>query len=123
MENWNILLWALVQFSILALVVERALYVIFEWKVFERLEDFLFDRGEWLDIKPLISCVVSIFIVTLMKVDMLAVLFGADAVTTPGMWITGLFVAGGSKAVFIMFKRLRELRDANVQAQIEAKQL
>lgn len=123
MENWNVLLWALVQFSILALVVERALYVIFEWKVFDRLEDFLFDRGEWLDIKPLISGVVSIFIVTLMKVDMLAVLFGADDVTTPGMWITGLFVAGGSKAVFIMFKRLREIRDANVQAQIDAAQL
>ncbi len=123
MENWNAILWILVKISILSLVIERALYVIFEWLVWGQLERFLETRlGAWFDVKPPISMAVGIFLAFLVGIDLVSMLFSTVEATTAGMIVTGLYIAGGSKAVFLMFDRLRALRDAKVQAQIDAAQ-
>lgn len=118
MENWDSLVWILVKISILSLVIERALYVVFEWSVWKIFEDFIYDRGDWLDMKPPISIAVGVFLALLVRVDLVSLLFESTDATTVGMIVTGLYIAGGSKAVFVMFKRLRELRDAKAEAQI-----
>ncbi len=118
MESWDAILWILIKVSILSLVIERALYVVFEWKVFERFEKFLFDRGEWLDVKPPISMAIGVLLAFLVGIDLVSMLFSTVEPTTAGMIVTGLYIAGGSKAVFLMFKRMRELRDAKTETSI-----
>ena len=122
MDNWDAILWLLIKISILSLIIERGLYVIFEWALFEKIEDFLDSKiGLWFDIKPPISMIVGIFLSLLVKVDLVAMLFPTVEPTTAGMIVTGLYIAGGSKAIFIMFDRFRELRDAKVAAQTGVK--
>ena len=118
MENWDAVLWILVRFAILSLVIERALYVVFEWALFEKLESILDSKiGIWFDVKPAIAIAVSVLAIAELDIDLIAALFATPA-TTAGLVLTGLYVAGGSKAVFMMFDRFRELREAKATAEI-----
>ncbi len=120
MESWDAILWILIKVSILSLVIERALYVIFEWLVWGRVERFLEERlGAWFDLKPPISMAVGVLLALLVRVDLVSLLFDSVEVTTAGMIVTGLYIAGGSKAVFLMFDRIRTLRDAKAAAQVD----
>lgn len=110
-ESWDAIAWILIRFGILSLVIERSLYVIFESKPWEQFEDVIYSWVDWVDLKPFISIAVSIFLVLIIRTDIIASLFTGEP-TSMGLVLTGLYIAGGSKGVFIMLSRFRLYRDA-----------
>lgn len=113
------LISGLIQFGLLAIVIERALYVVFEWEAFKRFEAFTAERGwVWFDLKPPISVAVGAWLATLLSFDITAVVTATEAVSEGGMIVTGFFLAGGSKGFFKFLKSIRELRDARKQAEL-----
>lgn len=114
MENWEGLTWAFVQYSALAIIIERALYVIFEWDAWRHLETRLQAEGAWywLDLKPPISIAAGIGIAFALGLDIPHAIVGVDASAIWSTAASGLVLAGGSKGVFVMLARRREIRDA-----------
>lgn len=101
-------------FSVLALIIERGLYQIFDSKLWKKFEEEQNKQlgGDYLDLKPWIAAIVSIVIVYKFKLDMIAMIFKLDEPQTISLVITGLFVAGGSTGIYKFFKRARELKEA-----------
>ena len=118
-ESWDAIAWILIRFGILSLVVERSLYVVFESKPWERFELLISDHeASWLDLKPFISIAVGIVLVFIIQTDIVAALFTGEP-TTMGLVLTGLYIAGGSKGVFLMLRRFRDYRNAANAKKIE----
>ncbi len=117
-ENyWENLIGVLGMFTLLALAVERALYQIFDSKLWRRLEKYLEEQvgGDYLDLKPWISVIVSLVIAFQLKVDVIATILRKNEPEILSMVFTGFFLAGGSTGIYKFLKRARKLKDATVQ--------
>jgi len=105
----------IVTFAILAVIVERALYQIFDTKLWKKLEELLDDwaGGDFYDLKPWLSDVICIMLAWQLKLDMIQALYHPGAEAQPySIILTGLFIAGGSTGVYKFFKRLRKVKEA-----------
>lgn len=115
MSYWENLGTALVGVAIVALIIERGLYQVFDTKLWKKIEEGLDKQagGDFLDLKPWISVAVSLVVVFKVKLDMITMLF--EHVKQPQFTtsvITGLFVAGGSTGIYKFLKQARNLRQA-----------
>ncbi len=118
-DYWENLVAIVVAFSVLALIIERGLYQIFDSKLWKKVEETMDHQtgGDFMDLKPWISVIISEIIVFSFKLDMISMLFKIPDTRTISLFITGLFIAGGSTSIYKFFKRARELKDAiNKQA-------
>lgn len=119
----NKILPIILEFFILALIIERALYQIFDSKLWRFLEKKLDEQvgGDFLDLKPWIAIGVSIWIIHYLNFDIIGIIFVVNY--TPGISgplsvteiLTGLFIAGGSTGFFKFFKKLRLIRKAKLK--------
>ncbi len=111
---WDNFATMVVAYAFLALLIERALYQVFDSKAWKTLEGKLTEQtgSDFTDPKPWISAAVSIWIVFLFRLDMIATIFNAKDPQWPSMALTGLFISGGSTGVYKFFKRARQLKDA-----------
>jgi hypothetical protein len=122
---WENFVAIVVAFVVLALIIERALYQVFDTKLWTKVEETL-DRqagGDFMDLKPWIAVVVSIVIVFSFKLDMIAMIYKADKPHAISLIITGLFIAGGSTGIYKFFKRARKLKEAISQQEIAKAQV
>lgn len=113
-EYWENFAAIILAFAVLALIIERALYQIFDSKIWKKFEEWLNKQagGDFLDLKPYIAAVVSIIIVFKYQLDMIAMIYNVKTPHTISLVITGLFLSGGSTGIYKFFKRARELKDA-----------
>jgi hypothetical protein len=113
-DYWANLAAIIVGYAILALIIERGLYQIFDSKLWQKFEEVMNKQTgvDFIDLKPWISAAVSIWIVFKFKLDMIAMLFKVAEPQSISMVITGLFVAGGSTGIYKFFKRARVLKEA-----------
>ena len=82
---------------LLALFIERALSVVFEWRpLLEKLDN----KG----VKEPIALVVSFAVVVSYKFDALAILFTNESNTYFGYIVTAAVIAGGSKGAIKLFR-------------------
>jgi len=111
---WENLLNVLAIFAFLALVIERALYQIFDSRLWLKFEEVMKKQtgSDYLDLKPYISAGISIWIVFQLKLDMIAQVYQRTEPSASTMILTGLFIAGGSTGIYKFFKRARKLKEA-----------
>lgn len=115
-DYWTNLMKIVIAFAVLAFIIERALYQIFDskaWQSFENYIDKKFSKDA-LDLKPWISVIMSLFVVFQTNLDMIAVLFAKDP-TWSTLIITGLFLSGGSTGVYKFLKQLRQLKSHKIE--------
>ncbi len=118
--DWERTFEAITLVIIFAFVVERALAVFFESRVFiEKL-----DRD---GLKELIAILASIFVCVMWKLDAPGMfMLTTEKTTIPGYILTGLVVAGGSKASIKLFHDLLGVKASaydkrhEIRAQAEA---
>ncbi len=110
----NLMIW-ITAFVILSLMIERALYQVFQTKLWKhaekKLDDFM--GGDYSDLKPWISIAVCVYITYTMKLDLPAFLF--EHIRKPDvarMVVTGLFLAAGSTGLMWIFKRAGQVKAA-----------
>jgi hypothetical protein len=113
-DYWTNFCAMIAAFAFLALLIERALYQVFDSSTWEWFEKKLDEQvgGDYFDLKPWISAFVSIAIVFKFKLDMVAVIFNKPDAHVMSMVVTGLFISGGSTGVYKFFRRARQLKDA-----------
>jgi len=111
---WENLFAIIVAFAVLALIIERALYQVFDTKLWKKIEEMLDKQfgGDFLDLKPWIAVGVSILVVYTYKLDMIAIIYRSDSPQTISLILSGLFVAGGSTGIYKFFKRARKLKES-----------
>lgn len=121
-DYWENLFAVFLGFAILALIIERALYQVFDSKLWKRVEAWLDESagGDFVDVKPWISVAVSMVVVFQLRLDMIGMIYRAEAPRNVTLVLTGLFVAGGSTGVYKFFRRARKLRDAATAQRIAA---
>ena len=120
-ENyWQNLVGVLLAFALLALTVERALYQIFDSKLWRLIEMKLDEQagGDYLDLKPWVSVAVSVTLTLTLKLDFIATVLARDEVEFLSMVLTGLFLAGGSTGIYKFLKRARKIKDAAAEAAV-----
>lgn len=89
----------IVTIGVLAILIERSLSVIFESRPFIRATENTSGT------KELISSVVCIGVCLFWQFDAFTIMIvNSDKMTVPGMVITGMLVAGGSKGSIKLFK-------------------
>ncbi len=106
-------------FALVALIIERALYQIFDSKLWIRIEEKLDDQvgGDFMDLKPWISVAICVAIALHFEVDLIARVL--EKPEDPlSMVLTGLFLAGGSTGIYKFLKRARKVKDAGATAQV-----
>jgi hypothetical protein len=99
-------------FVVVAIVIERALYQVFDMKLWRWLESAL-DRNltggqDLFDLKPWINKAVCIWLVFSFDVDMVSTIFVASASVPVTKIITGLWLSGGATGVYKTFKAIKE---------------
>ena len=102
----------MIRFSLMALMIERALYVVFDGKSWKFLESKL-PWSDAVDLKRPISLATCIFVVFTFKYDIYAELFSRPE-SDPTLILTGMFLAGGTTGVFKFLKRARQLKDMQI---------
>ena len=109
----NLMIW-MIGFAIVSLMMERALYQVFHMKLWKSLETKLDDilGGDYLDLKPLISKAVGIYIAFSLNLDLPAFLFKINKPDIARIVLTGLMLSGGSTALVWIFKRAGEVKAA-----------
>ncbi len=110
--SWdNFLVWIL-GFSLLALIIERSLYQIFDSKIWNHLENYIDNLigNDCLDIKPWISVGACIFLTWSLDLDMIAFMFQKQPLYFSKI-LTGLFLSGGSTGIYKYLKRVRKLKE------------
>ena len=110
----NLTIWV-TAFVILSLMIERALYQVFQTKLWKHAEAKFngFIGGDYADLKPWVSIAVCVYITYTMKLDLPAFLF--EHIRRPSvarMVLTGLFLSGGSTAIMWIFKRAGQVKAA-----------
>lgn len=95
--DWDRTGEALVLIIILAFVIERALAVIFESKIWLTR----FDRP---GLKEIIAAIVSIWVCFRWQFDAVGMIILTEKTTPPGFILTGLVIAGGSKGSIKLFQ-------------------
>jgi len=111
-DYWENFIAIIMAFAVLALIIERALYQIFDTKLWKKIEAILDKQTgyEGFDVKPWISTLVSIIVVYRLNLDMVAMIYDVDRPHNISLILTGLFLAGGSTGIYKFFKKARELR-------------
>ena len=111
-DYWENFVAIILVFAMLALIIERALYQIFDTKLWVKIEEVLNKQTgyEGFDIKPWISSLVSIIVVYRLNLDMVAMIYNSDQSHNITLIITGLFLAGGSTGIYKFFKKARDLK-------------
>lgn len=94
---------ALVGIVILSFLLERALAVLFETRLF-------IDQAQGKSLKELIAFVFCAGVCWLLEFDAISIIFLKEKMTLFGMIITGAIVAGGSKASIRLFRDLMHFR-------------
>ncbi len=107
--DWALLFEVLALIIVLAFVIERALAVFFESKLFVqfslvRKKD---DKG---DFKALIAFGLSAVLTTLCHLDLVALLMSHEHTSLFGELITAAVIAGGSKASIKLFKDILQVK-------------
>ena len=97
--DWERTAEALTLIVIFSFIVERALALVFE-------QDWFIKRFDRSGVKELIAAVVSIAAVSFWKVDAVGMIALTSKTSIPGYVLTGLVVAGGSKASIKLFRDL-----------------
>lgn len=117
-DYWENFAAIIIAFAVLALIIERALYQIFDTKLWKKLEEILDKQTgyEGFDIKPWVSSAISIMVVYRLNLDMVAMIYNAERPHNISLVITGLFLAGGSTGIYKFFKKARELKQSIKQA-------
>ena len=112
-EYWENFVAIIIAFAFLALIIERALYQVFDTKLWKAIEKSLDKQvgGDYLDLKPWLSAAVSIVIVFKFKLDMIAMIFKLKETQDISLVVTGLFLAGGSTGIYKFFKQARKLKE------------
>ncbi len=113
-DYWENFIAILLAFAVLALIVERALYQIFDSNLWAFLEKRFDEQigGNFLDLKPWIATAVSIWVVYKFQLDMIAMLFNQDEPRFLSLTLTGLFLAGGSTGIYKFLKKARQIKEA-----------
>ena len=101
--DWERTFDALVLIIVLAFLVERALAVLFENRIYIEY----FDRD---GLKELIALTVSIGICVYWRFDAISMIVQHPETVMPGNFITGAVIAGGSKASIKLFHDLLNIR-------------
>lgn len=109
---WENFTAIIIAFAVLALIIERALYQIFDTRLWKKFEEVLNAKTHCqnFDIKPWISCAVSISVVYRLNLDMVAMIYDVDHSNNITLIITALFLSGGSTGIYKFFKKAREIR-------------
>lgn len=95
--DWERLFEVLIMIVILAFLLERALALLFETRVF-------INHVKGKSLKELIAFVVAALVCLFWDFDALSMIFLKSEVTIYGAVITGAIVAGGSKASIKLFR-------------------
>lgn len=95
--DWPRLFEVLIAIVVAAFLMERALSLVFENKLY-------IDRFKGKGFKEIIAFVVGVFICWFWQFDAFSMIFLKESVTFPGMVITGAIIAGGSKASVKLFR-------------------
>ena len=95
--NQEVVVEVLSMIILLALIIERALSVLFEWRpLLEKLNN----KG----IKEPVALIVSLAVVISYKFDALAILFTDESNSYFGYFVTAAVIAGGSKGAIKLFR-------------------
>ncbi|MGB2696304.1 MAG: hypothetical protein WBD28_00425 [Candidatus Zixiibacteriota bacterium] len=87
----------LVAVVVMAFLIERALSVVFESRLFIR---YAKDKG----LKEILAVAAGVVVCWIWQFDALSIIFVKEKVTPFGLVVTGFIVAGGSKAAIKLFK-------------------
>ena len=112
--DFDVLVEVLIVIIVLAFLIERALSLVFEYRLFVNP---LSDRG----LKEPIAFVVSFAVVRYWNFDALSAIFQSDRASVWGFIITGAIIAGGSKASIKLFQDLLKVRSSAEEARRERK--
>lgn len=116
--DWERLIEVLFAVVILAFLLERALAILFESRVF-------INHMKGKSLKELIAFITGALVCWLWDFDALSMIFLKDKVTIYGTVITGAIVAGGSKASIKLFRDIlgfKSTAEAARQAAVAAEQ-
>jgi hypothetical protein len=114
--DWEVLSEVLVSIIVLAFLLERALSLLFEHRLFvNRLESKGF--------KEPIALLVAFAVVRAWQFDAVSVIFQAEQQTVLGHLITAAVVAGGSKASVKLFRDLWGVKSTAAQLKDDQKKL
>ena len=103
--DWARTFEALAGIVVLSFMIERALAVFFESRLFiDTMENGPKKKGR--AFKEIIALIVSIAVCVIWKFDAVSVIFLTAKTTILGSIITGAVIAGGSKASIKLFKEL-----------------
>lgn len=106
--NWERTLESLTLIVILAFIVERALTVLFENKLYER-------TLKKLHVKPLLAFIVSFVICYYWEFDVLSIILVKSVMTNFGYVVTAAVIAGGSKGALQLLRNVRMLKEDKSQ--------
>lgn len=106
--DFSVLTEVLITIIVLAFLVERALSIVFEHRLYVRK----LDKTGW---KEVIAFLVSFWVVWYWQFDALSIILHADRTSVPGNAITAAVIAGGSKASIKLFHDLMNVKSSAVQ--------
>jgi len=118
------IMYALGKLVILAMLLERGLYFIFDYS---KWRDWLEGKG----VRAPVAFLMALFVCWWYDFDILAVLLDPEAVTPFGIIITATIVAGGSSAAIVLFQDvlrfgraaqtdMREMRKLELEAKVKS---
>jgi hypothetical protein len=113
--DFEVLTEVLVVIVVLAFLIERALSLLFEHRLFVNA---FADRG----LKEPIALLVSVAIVRYWEFDALSILFQGDRTSFAGYLITAAIIAGGSKGSMKLFQDLLKVRSSAEDVRKEVKE-
>lgn len=117
--DYEILFEVLTLIVIFAFFIERALAVIFESERFIKMYESGTKRK---GLKELLTVIVSIATCMYWRLDAFSVISAAHAnMTIPGYLLTGMVVAGGSKAAMKLFKDMMGIMSSSEEKRLAAK--
>lgn len=106
--DWEVLFEALMTLIVLSFLVERALAVLFEHRIFvQRLEQ----KG----IKEILALFVSYAVVQGVEFDIFAIVFHLEHPSKWGYVMTAAIIAGGSKASVKLFQDILGIKSKALQ--------
>jgi len=112
--DWERTTDALMMIVILAFIIERALALFFENRIYLKY----IDRD---GLKEIVAIVVSIWICATWKFDALSMIILTGETTVPGYMITGAVIAGGSKGSIKLFHDLLKVKSGAYESRHELK--
>lgn len=112
--NWERTFEAIALVIILAFIVERVLALLFESRWF-------IERVDRPGVKELLAAALSVTVCIAWKFDALSIIILTPKTTMPGYILTGLLIAGGSKASIKLFHDLLNVKSTAYEHRHEVK--